>query len=181
MRFVINITSISAGGALYDQSDKLDIEMPQRSIPIWLDSGSPLIVDTLHYCRSNGLDSILMRPGTLPDSLVDKLHTYAGAYMRPNIEAPLIPCEQSKNKSAISFGLGGTGGPKISVPIGELVTPVLYANGSKLATEGRQICQFGIWYLPQDIYNLTVHTYVVGDAFLRSAYVVSNNISRKSL
>ena len=115
-------------------------------------------------------DHMLMEIQTLPHPLPEKLRDYFGAYLQPGIVGPLIPCDQSKNESAISFGLGGV---VISVPLRELITPFLFKNGSRPVTNGREICQFGIWDPSEDQLQLTNNNYILGDAFLRSAYAVS--------
>ena len=117
---------------------------------------------------------MLTRKQTLPDPLAAKLRAHTGAYFEPGISNPLISCSQSNNKSTINFGLGGHGGPVISVPIGELVTPISFVNGSQLRTKGGgAACQFGIWGPSKYELESTEGTYVVGSAFLQSAYVVS--------
>ena len=124
-------------------------------------------------------DPVLMETQTLPHPLPEKLRDCFGAYLQPGIEGPLIPCDQSNNESAISFGLGGQGGAIISVPLRELITPFLFKNGSRPVKNGREICQFGIWSLGEDQLQLTNNNYVVGDAFLRSAYAVSCSLSKR--
>ncbi|KAI1423201.1 aspartic peptidase domain-containing protein [Xylaria sp. FL1777] len=77
---------------------------------------------------------------------------------------PLLPCDLASSSGYFSFGFGGNGGPVIKVGMDELVIPI-YAQFTEGQYAGQDACQFGIQ-------NFTSAPYLLGDTFLRSAYVV---------
>lgn len=108
----------------------------------------------------------------LPDQLAEEVFEELGAQFYEELEAVVLPCAVGQSNGTINFGFGGTGGPTIKVSIGELVLPLTLASG-KPATynDGESACQLGI----QSAGDIPV---LLGDTFLRSAYVVydlSNN------
>lgn len=89
------------------------------------------------------------------------------------IENGLVRCSLAERSGTIDFGFGGEGGPVIKVPISELVgpgslDPPAYDTGAAL---GEPFCDF----LGQE----AVGFLVLGDSFLRSAYVVYDLSNKK--
>jgi hypothetical protein len=69
---------------------------------------------------------------------------------------------------SLDFGFGGSGGPVIKVPFGQFALPAFDQQGYPLTFQnGKQACVLGIQ--PQTQSGLGV---ILGDTFLRSAYVV---------
>lgn len=81
---------------------------------------------------------------------------------------PYVPCHLRLSEEAIEFGLGdGRGGPRITVPYAEIIYPYGFpANmGGVEAKDGTPLCYLGLIGTDGPIYLL-------GDTFIRSAYVV---------
>jgi Eukaryotic aspartyl protease len=80
----------------------------------------------------------------------------------------LIPCS-AKNETSIfvDVQLGGSdpNGPLIKIPIHQLVDP--YIGSTNPTIDGEEACSFGVSPGPDGFQ-------VLGDAFLRGAYVVFN-------
>ncbi|KKY14021.1 putative aspartic-type endopeptidase [Phaeomoniella chlamydospora] len=85
------------------------------------------------------------------------------------------PCEYTNSSGSLTFGFAGTDGPSIEVPVGQLIIPIPsedLKHDSKAKSESSDdgSDESSTCYLlispNDDTYNL------LGDAFLRSAYVV---------
>jgi hypothetical protein len=89
-------------------------------------------------------------------------------YDDPEFFPGLVDCEVFDDyKGTINFGFGGSGGPVISVPLSQLALPFLDSKGNpKNFSNSTPACQFGLAPLTEDF------PIVLGDTFLRSAYVV---------
>ena len=113
----------------------------------YLDSGTPL--------------TILQKP------LADIIMAVMGASYYPAGSTngnTIIPCSQANSALSINYHFSNTvTGPTINVPISELVLQTL---GS---LNGVQMCQFGIYVSENNAFPT-----IMGDTFLRSAYVVYN-------
>jgi Eukaryotic aspartyl protease len=76
----------------------------------------------------------------------------------------VVPCAYGDNANAtFIFGFGGPGGPNISVPIREVLTDANFKF-----KDGREACTLGINPVDIGLGGIVL----LGDAFLRSAYVV---------
>ncbi|KAI0427040.1 aspartic peptidase domain-containing protein [Xylaria sp. FL1042] len=141
--FQVRLTSLDA----HSSSGNDSLSSSSFPIPVVLDSGT-----TFSY---------------LPQDIAEEVWKEVGAEIT-NVEGtglPLIPCDYAKSSGYFSFGFGGDGGPVINVGMDELAIP-LYAqfpSGSQYA--GQDACQFGIQ-------NFSSDPFLLGDTFLRSAYVV---------
>ena len=115
------------------------------SVPAILDSGSPNIY--------------------LPSALVDEISASMNVTMYEGF--PYVPCAIRKVPDYIKFGFGGPGGPNISVPYSALIYP--FGNpanlGNVTSKVGTPLCYLGIIGTDGGIYLL-------GDTFMRSAYLV---------
>lgn len=80
----------------------------------------------------------------------------------------LVNCEEFDDyNGTIDYGFGGSGGPVISVPLSDLALPVFNSRGDTLHfSNGEPACLFGIAPLTKN------EPIILGDTFLRSAYVV---------
>lgn len=92
----------------------------------------------------------------LPNPIVDSIYQAYGAQYDSQAGAAVVPCEAGQQQGSIDFTFSGA---TISVSISELV---IYAGSTN---NGQNYCIFGL--APADS-----STPVLGDTFLRSAYVV---------
>lgn len=143
--FRIPLTSVEATSP--SGSDTLQAE--DFPIQVVLDSGTTL--------------------SALPADLVDQIWEEAGVEFSSILKQPLIPCYRRESPGSFTFGFGGPDGPKVTVPMDELVLdiklgePPAFPDDSRY--EGQDACLFGI----QDFDR---PPYILGGTFLRSAYVV---------
>ncbi len=124
-------------------------------VPVVLDSGT-----TLSY---------------LPQDLAEQVWREAGAVYFPTFGAALVPCSMQNSKGAFSFGFAGPGGPQISVTMDELVLDISTTQNPVFPSgqyQGQEACQFGLQ-------NLSSDPFLLGDTFLRSAYVVYDLINNE--
>ncbi|KAK1811875.1 hypothetical protein LTR12_013773 [Friedmanniomyces endolithicus] len=114
------------------------------SVPALLDTGTPVTI--------------------LPLALANAIMSALGASYPSGSTSgnAIIPCAAASNAQSINFHFAGLLGPTINVPISQLVLADLGTLG------GVEWCQFGI-YGAAASENLPT---VLGDSFLRSAYVV---------
>ncbi|KAI9762171.1 MAG: hypothetical protein M1840_001466 [Geoglossum simile] len=106
---------------------------------------------------------VLLDSGTslsyLPDQITLSIFKTFGVYYDPSTEVAFVPCSLASNTSTLDFIFSGA---KISVPMNELViSPGKGFNGT---FGGDPACIFGI--------GKSGSVNVLGDTFLRSAYVV---------
>lgn len=120
-----------------------------QAIPVVLDSGT-----TLTY---------------LPSRIVSRVYNAIDAQYDDDYGLAYVDCKYLSQNLTFAFQLGGSDGPTISVPADEVV----FDNAQAFEDAGYQlpsdlgfddVCTFGI--MPSDDY------YLLGDTFLRSAYVV---------
>lgn len=98
----------------------------------------------------------------LPPDIVQDIWNTAGVVTDPAIQIPLIACDLGKASASYVFAFGGDSGPKINVSLSQLVTPLPVSLTFK---DGTPACHFGITKSPDG-------SIVLGDSFLRSAYIV---------
>jgi hypothetical protein len=104
----------------------------------------------------------------LPDDLVDTIWALASA--TPDSKGlPSAPCSFASGAGYLSFGFGGpNSGAVVNVSIAELILPGALGTYNSGPFKGGDVCEFGIMKVP----STGNPTYVLGDTFLRSAYVV---------
>ncbi|KAI1330496.1 eukaryotic aspartyl protease [Xylariaceae sp. FL0255] len=95
----------------------------------------------------------------LPDSIANSIFNKVGAEYDPDSESAYVPCSIADSSSKMAFDFSGV---KISVPMDELVLDI---DDRLKFSNGEAACLFGI--APAG-----TSTSVLGDTFLRSAYVV---------
>jgi len=99
---------------------------------------------------------------SLPESMVDDIYNQLGVVTVPNGGSPFagVPCSFSGSNIVLAFQFGGSGGVLIGVTMDQMV-----ATATPLTHRGVDYCPFGITAGSED-------NYILGDSFLRSAYVV---------
>jgi hypothetical protein len=108
----------------------------------------------------------------LPDAMAEAIYEEVNAQYEPTAEAAYVPCSLANNSTTLNFTFSS---PTISVAMSELVIAVAGPNGEQLTfSDGSPACLFGIAPAGSS-------TSVLGDTFIRSAYLVydldSNEIS----
>ncbi|KAE9362643.1 acid protease [Stipitochalara longipes BDJ] len=155
-----------------------DLDVALTGFGITSQSGS-----TTNFTKSTYQEPVILDSGTtatyLPDQLVDQLiEAINGVDDSQNSGNIYVDCSIGSNTSmTFNFGFGGPSGVTITVPVSELVFSLDSAFSSGSSSELPDLpfndaCAFGI--LPGDD-----GPYILGDTFLRSAYVVydlSNNL-----
>ncbi|KAL3425734.1 eukaryotic aspartyl protease [Phlyctema vagabunda] len=116
---------------------------------------------------SNQAQAVLLDSGSsltyLPDAMVEAIYEEVSAQYDSGDGAAYVPCSLASNTSTIDFTFST---PTISVPMNELVIEVGSSSGSQLTfTDGTPACLFGIAPAGSS-------TSVLGDTFIRSAYLV---------
>ncbi|KAI9797759.1 MAG: hypothetical protein M1835_006931 [Candelina submexicana] len=123
---------------------------------------------TSMFSSSNNAMAVLLDSGSsltyLPDTIANAIFTQVGASYDERSQAAYIPCSMMNNASTLDYTFTS---PVISVPMNELVIDLgTTANGRPLTfNDGTPACMFGI--APSG-----GSTNILGDTFLRSAYVV---------
>jgi hypothetical protein len=124
-------------------------------IPVVLDSGT-----TLSY---------------LPQDLAEQVWKEVGAQYSSQFQVAVIPCGMQNSGGYFSFGFAGPGGPLVNVSMNELVLDLTAGNAPVFRSgpyQGQTVCEFGIQ-------NFTDSPYLLGDTFLRSAYVVYDLVNNE--
>lgn len=115
------------------------------SVPVVLDSGT-----TLTYLPAGLVDTIISQLGAVDDTNYSDLI--------------FVDCDwrTTRANDSLSFGFGGSNGPVIHVPLSELIRTI---RGHYPDSPFKSTCDLGIR-------AADISTYILGDTFLRSAYVV---------
>lgn len=99
----------------------------------------------------------------LPDPITEAIYEQVSAQYDSQEGAAYVPCSLASNKTTLDFTFSS---PTISVPMDELVIDILSTNGRPLTfSDGTKACLFGIAPAGSS-------TSVLGDTFIRSAYLV---------
>ncbi|KAH8770849.1 aspartic peptidase domain-containing protein [Diaporthe sp. PMI_573] len=143
--FLVPVTSLLAVSA----SGTDELTSTEFPIEVVLDSGT-----TLSY---------------LPNDIAEQIWREVGATYTPEVGLALLPCRMQSSQGHFSFGFAGPDGPRINVSMDELVLdlvtsgpPPTFISGP---FEGEDACEFGFQ-------NSSKSPFLLGDTFLRSAYVV---------
>lgn len=142
--FLVSLTSLTATSPTGTDI----LTSPDGPIQVVLDSGS-----TLTY---------------LPNDVVGKIWEEVGAEYQDTFGLAVLPCSHASHPGYFSFGFVGSNGPRINVTMDELVVDLTNGKPPQFASgpyAGELVCEFGIQ-------NYSAGPYVLGDTFLRSAYVV---------
>lgn len=124
-------------------------------VPVVLDSGT-----TLSY---------------LPQDLAEEIWKETGAVYNAEVGIAVVPCSMASSGGRFTFGFGGPNGATIDVGMDELVLDLFSGGGATFSSgqyKGQSACEFGIQ-------NSTSQPYLLGDTFLRSAYVVYDLVNNE--
>ncbi len=149
--FLVALTSVQA----VSSSGSDTLTSTQFPIPVVLDSGT-----TLSY---------------LPTDIAIQVWNEVGAVYSNDIGLAVVPCSLADNGGVFNFGFGGPGGPQISVGMDELVLDLTNGQAPTFTSgpyKGQTACEFGIQ-------NLSSNPFLLGDTFLRSAYVVYDLVNNQ--
>ncbi|KAL8866796.1 MAG: hypothetical protein Q9174_006078, partial [Haloplaca sp. 1 TL-2023] len=170
----------ATGSILFGGVDSDKFTPPLIGLPIVPQSGSEQITHmnvefTSLTANADGRTSVLednvvrsaiLDSGTtitlLPPDLAAIFLDFMGAVNDPNIPQPLVACDLAGSDAEFVYQFGGPEGPSISVPVTDLVEP--HIPGVQFR-DGSDACLLGVQEAPIDFLLL-------GDTFLRSAYVV---------
>lgn len=143
-----------------------------------LEATSPSGTDVL-TSESFPIKAILDAGTTLsyvPQDLAEQVWDEVGAVYDASMSMAILPCSHARHQGYFSFGFAGPGGPKINITMDELVVDL--TNGryqsqfSSGKWDGELVCQFGVQ-------NSSSSPYLLGDTFLRSAYVVYDLVNNE--
>jgi Eukaryotic aspartyl protease len=102
----------------------------------------------------------------IPSDMYNQLANYFEA-VSDRTYGVLVACSIGSVTGSLDFGFGGSSGPIISVSFSELAIPAFNEHGNPLTFEdGSAACTFGLDATTQG------EPILLGDTFLRSAYVV---------
>ncbi|KAL8751104.1 MAG: hypothetical protein Q9184_006176 [Pyrenodesmia sp. 2 TL-2023] len=123
--------------------------------------------------QNNVVRSAILDSGTtgtlLPTDLANTFLEFFGAVTDPNIPQPLVSCALATSDAEFVYQFGGSSGPRISVPVTDLIEP--HIEGL-VFEDGSDACLLGVE-------GAEIDFLLLGDTFLRSAYVVYDLESRQ--
>ncbi|KAF4972498.1 hypothetical protein FZEAL_9578 [Fusarium zealandicum] len=100
----------------------------------------------------------------LPSALAKAIFDDVGASYQDGARIAYVPCDLADETGNLTFRFSDPA--EITVPLSELVLDLTDINGRQMSFDnGEPACMFGIAPAPSK-------TYILGDTFLRSAYVV---------
>jgi hypothetical protein len=171
----LNDLDASTGSILFGGVDTEKFEGELATLPIQAQSGvfSEFLVTLTGVSlggtvlASNQAQAVLLDTGSsltyLPDQIAEAIFEQVGAQFDSTQETAFVPCSVASNTSTLDFTFSS---PTIKVPMDELVIQVTSTNGRPLTfSDGTRACVFGIAPAGGS-------TAVLGDTFIRSAYLV---------
>ncbi|ROT36352.1 acid protease [Sodiomyces alkalinus F11] len=116
----------------------------------------------------------------LPNAIAQVIYRELGVVFPPGIAAPLIACDRADGEETVTFRFGSSDGPVVQLHMNELVMgapkwSTTTAGDEGLLSDGNpqeKLCRFGIR-------NATRGPYILGDSFLRSAYIVHDLVNHE--
>jgi hypothetical protein len=171
----LNDLDASTGSILFGGVDTAQYHGSLETLPIQKESGyyaeflitlTEVTLGSSVIAKDQAL-AVLLDSGSsltyLPDSITEAIYEVVGAQYDSSEGAAYVPCSLASNSSTLNFTFTS---PSISVDMNELVIPVTSSTGRPLEfNDGTAACLFGIAPAGDS-------TSVLGDTFLRSAYVV---------
>ncbi|KIH91867.1 hypothetical protein SPBR_01584 [Sporothrix brasiliensis 5110] len=151
--FIVALTSVNAVSTSGDDA----LTSTAFPVPVVLDSGT-----TLSY---------------VPQDMAEEIWKEVGAEYDAQVQLAVIPCSMASSGGHFTFGFGGTNGATIDVGMDELVLDIATSSGpggpsfSSGRFKGQSACEFGI--------QNSSEPYLLGDTFLRSAYVVYDLVNNQ--
>lgn len=147
----------------------VEFNVPMTSLEGYSSSGSDAFTSTSFPITA------LLDSGTtlsyLPTDIANQIWQEVGAVYSRELGVAVVACNLANTGSYFSFGFGGSQGPRINVTMDELVLDsagVSITTGKHRSTPG---CVFGI-QAQAAATDGSEQNYLLGDTFLRSAYVV---------
>ena len=142
-RYLVTLTSVSFVDADGQESLLSDSDLAAAAL---LDSGTPAIY--------------------LPPSIANQVLQGLGA-VQAAAQINVVPCSYANSNAKLRFGLGGSGGAVIDVPMSELIFKS-FLGSQDTFDDGTQQCVLGIDSSDEN----AAGDIILGDTFLRSAYIV---------
>jgi hypothetical protein len=177
----LNDLDANTGSILFGGVDTDQFEGSLATLPIQAESGQYaeflIALTAVSFAgtsiATNQNIAVLLDSGTsltyLPDAITQSIYDSVGAQYDSQAGTAYVPCSIASNTSTLDYTFTS---PTIKVTMAELVIDVTDAAGQPVYfNNGQQACVFGIAPAGSS-------TSVLGDTFLRSAYVVydlSNN------
>lgn len=141
-----------------------------KQLDAYLQFSIPLTEIDISSAKTFSTDTeVILDSGTtlcyLPQDLAEELWKEVGAIWDVGVNAAVLPCSFAGQSEYLSFAFDSNG-PRINVTMDELVLPytrpsIPFRSG---IYKGQALCLFGI--------QNSTGPYLLGDTFLRSAYVV---------
>jgi hypothetical protein len=171
----LNDLDASTGSILFGGVDTAKYHGSLETLPIQQESGyyaeflitltEVTLGDTI--IAKNQAQAVLLDSGSsltyLPDAMTEAIYEQVSAQYSSSDGAAFVPCSLADNTTTLNFTFSS---PTISIPMNELVLPATTANGRQLVeADGTKVCLFGIAPAGST-------TAVLGDTFIRSAYLV---------
>lgn len=171
----LNDLEASTGSILFGGVDTAKYHGSLETLPVQQESGfyAEFLITLTEVSlgntviASNQAQAVLLDSGSsltyLPDSITEAIFEEVSAQYSAQDGAAFVPCSLASNTSTLDFTFSS---PTISVPMSELVLATTTSNGRELEdADGTTVCLFGI--APAG-----ATTPVLGDTFIRSAYLV---------
>ncbi|KAJ3474604.1 hypothetical protein NLG97_g9768 [Lecanicillium saksenae] len=114
----------------------------------------------------------------LPTDIARQIFQEVGAIESTELGVSVLPCNVANTGAYISFGFGGPQGPRINVTMDELVLDNAGVNIATGRHRGTPACVFGIQAQGRNK-DGSESTYLLGDTFMRSAYVVYDLVNNQ--
>lgn len=177
----LNDLQATTGNILFGGVDTEKFQPPLYTVPMQQNGGVfaefLITLTSVHYKSSEGTQAmgenmalaVLLDSGSsltyLPDAMVQSIYQAVGAQFDSNEGAAYVPCSLADDRTRMlnfTFSSPAT----VSVPMSELVLELVTSSGRRPSfRNGGAACLFGLASAGQG-------TNVLGDTFLRSAYVV---------
>ena len=141
---------VASAISLVDGSGASQFSQSNLALPVILDSGT-----TATY---------------VPDNIAQPILAGVGAINDPEL-GQIVPCNLAGSPDVWTFGFGGSGGPVVNISFSEFVMPISNDEGDtyQFIDTGEQVCGWGLLSSGPQAPNSPI---LLGDTFLRSAYVV---------
>lgn len=171
----LNDLDASTGSILFGGVDTAQYHGKLETLPVEKESGyyaeflitlTEIMLGDTVIAQDQAL-AVLLDSGSsltyLPDAMAEAIYEQVDAQYDASEGAAYVPCSLASNTSALNFTFTS---PTIQVTMDELVIPVTSTTGQQLQfTDGTAACLFGIAPAGDS-------TSVLGDTFIRSAYIV---------
>ncbi len=171
----LNDLSASTGSILFGGVDTSKYHGTLETLPIQQESGyyAEFLITLTEVTLGNTViaknqaQAVLLDSGSsltyLPDAMTEAIYQEVSAEYSSADGAAFVPCSLAENTTTLDFTFSS---PTISIPMSELVIPATSTDGRPLVTaDGTKVCLFGIAPAGSS-------TSVMGDTFIRSAYLV---------